>query len=54
MIEVNEKWTCPSPRTVAAMANAGVSLVAGTDSHQCRNIGVYESVRLTVSAAARV
>jgi len=51
MIEVNEKWSCPSPRTVAAMANAGVSLVAGTDSHQCRNIGVYESVRLTVSAA---
>ena len=51
MIEVNEKWSCPSPRTVAAMANAGVSLVAGSDSHQCRNIGVYESVRLTVSAA---
>jgi putative hydrolase len=50
-IEVNEKWSCPSPRTVAAMANAGVSLVAGSDSHHCRNIGVYESVRLTVSAA---
>jgi putative hydrolase len=51
MIEVNEKWSCPSVRTVTAMANAGVSLVAGSDSHDCRNIGVYDSVRQTVSAA---
>jgi putative hydrolase len=51
MIEVNEKWSCPSVRTVTAMATAGVSLVAGSDSHHCRNIGVYDSVRQTVSAA---
>ncbi len=49
MVEVNEKWSCPSPRTVAAMADAGVQLVAGSDSHHCRDIGVYHSVRLTVS-----
>jgi putative hydrolase len=51
MIEVNEKWSCPSVRTITAMAVAGVSLVAGSDSHHCRDIGVYDSVRQTVSAA---
>jgi len=51
MLEVNEKWSCPSARTVTAMAAAGVSLVAGSDSHHCRDIGLYDSVRRTVSAA---
>jgi putative hydrolase len=51
MIEVNEKWSCPSARTITAMADAGVLLVAGSDSHHCRDIGVYDSVRRTVSAA---
>ena len=27
------------------MADAGVRLVAGSDSHHCRDIGVYDSVR---------
>jgi putative hydrolase len=51
MIEVNEKWSCPSARTVTAMATAGVPLVAGSDSHHCRTVGIYDSVRQTVSAA---
>jgi putative hydrolase len=51
MAEVNEKWSCPSARTVAALAGAGVSLVAGSDSHHCRDIGVYHSVGQTVRAA---
>ncbi len=51
MMEVNEKWSCPSVRTVTAMADAGVRLVAGSDSHHCRTIGIYDSVRQTVSAA---
>ena len=51
MVEVNEKWSCPSARVVAAMADAGVSLVAGSDSHHCRDIGVYHSVGQTVRAA---
>jgi putative hydrolase len=50
MVEVNEKWSCPSARTVTALARAGVSLVAGSDSHHCRDIGVYRSVRLTADA----
>ena len=47
LVEVNEKWSCPSYRTVAAMLRAGVPAVAGSDSHHCRDIGVYRSVRLT-------
>jgi putative hydrolase len=47
MVEVNEKWRCPSPRTVAAMLAAGVPVVAGSDSHHCRDVGVYRSVRAT-------
>jgi putative hydrolase len=50
MVEVNEKWSCPSARTVTTLARAGVSLVAGSDSHHCRDIGVYRSVRLTADA----
>jgi putative hydrolase len=51
LVEVNEKWSCPSARTVAALAGAGVSLVAGSDSHHHRDVGVYDSVRQTVSVA---
>jgi putative hydrolase len=47
MVEVNEKWACPSARTVAAMARAGVQVVAGSDSHHCRDVGVYRSVAHT-------
>ena len=50
-LEVNEKWSCPSPRTVTALVRAGVTVVAGSDSHHCRDIGVYHSVGQTVRAA---
>jgi putative hydrolase len=53
MVEINEKWACPSPRTVAAMGRAGVCVVAGSDSHHCRDVGVYRSVRLTAGAGVR-
>ena len=52
MVEVNEKWACPSARTVAAMLRAGVQVVAGSDSHQCRDVGVYRSVRETAGRLA--
>lgn len=48
--EINEKWSCPSARTVTALAQAGVALVAGSDSHHARDIGVYDSVRVTAAA----
>jgi putative hydrolase len=54
LVEINEKWACPSARTVAVMARGGVHLVAGSDSHHCHNVGVYRSVRLTADAGARV
>ena len=50
LIEVNEKWACPSPRTLRAFASAGVPMVAGSGSHDCRDIGQYESVTRTVGA----
>ena len=52
LVEVNEKWSCPSARTALALASAGVHLVAGSDSHHCRDIAVYDSVRQIMSAAA--
>jgi putative hydrolase len=53
IVEINEKWACPSPHTVGVLARAGVRLVAGSDSHHCRDIGVYRSVRLTAAAGSR-
>lgn len=50
-LEVNEKWACPSARTVRAFAVVGVPLVASTDSHDCRDIGVYTSVRRITGSA---
>jgi len=50
-LEVNEKWSCPSARVVRAFATAGVHLVASTDSHDCRDIGVYASVRRIADGA---
>lgn len=52
MVEVNEKWSCPSPRTVEAMLGGGVRVVAGSDSHHCRDVGRYQSVRQTVTAVS--
>jgi putative hydrolase len=50
MVEVNEKWSCPSARTLRAFASAGVPVVASTDSHDCKDIGVYNSVARTLDA----
>jgi putative hydrolase len=53
MVEVNEKWRCPSARTIGVLRAARVPIVAGSDSHHCRDVGVYRSVRLTLGAGAR-
>jgi putative hydrolase len=50
LVEVNEKWSCPSARTLRAFAAAGVPLVASTDSHDAQDIGVYDSVARTAEA----
>jgi len=51
ILEVNEKWGCPSPRTVRAFAEASVPLVASTDSHRCTTVGVYQHVRAILDDA---
>jgi len=51
LVEVNERWGCPSARTLASFAAAGVPLVASTDSHDCTDVGSYPRVREIVGAA---
>jgi putative hydrolase len=50
-MEVNEKWACPSARTIRAFAAAGVPLIASTDSHDCRDVGAYARVRRILADA---
>lgn len=52
LLEVNEKWECPSARTVSTFAVAGVPVVASSDSHHCSRVGVYHSVAQTLAQAA--
>jgi putative hydrolase len=52
LVEVNEKWGCPSARTLRAFQQAGVPLVASTDSHDCAAIGSYVEVRRILAEAA--
>ncbi|HEY5231884.1 MAG TPA: histidinol-phosphatase, partial [Galbitalea sp.] len=44
LVEVNEKWGCPSPRSLRAALAAGVQLVASTDSHVASDVGRYSRV----------
>jgi putative hydrolase len=50
-LEVNEKWACPSPRTIRAFAGAGVPLVPSTDSHDAADVGRYQAVPELLAAA---
>lgn len=44
LVEVNEKWQCPGPRVLRAVAAAGATLVASTDSHDAADVGRYDRV----------
>jgi putative hydrolase len=44
LIEVNEKWGCPGPRSLRVALDAGVRLVASTDSHTATAVGLYTQV----------
>ena len=50
-LEVNEKWACPSGRTIRAFAAVGVPLVPSTDSHDCADVGRYRAVPELLAAA---
>ncbi len=42
MIEIDERWSCPSARTVRPFIDRGVTLLLSTDSHKPDAIGRYE------------
>ena len=50
VIEVNEKWGCPAPRSLRAALDAGARLVASTDSHLAADVGRYVRVSGILSA----
>lgn len=52
VIEVNEKWTCPSKRVVDLLADAGVDLTLSTDAHHETRVGRYDYVSRTVAGLA--
>ncbi len=45
LVEVNEKWGCPAPASLAALRTAGAEIVASTDSHVATDVGRYDRVR---------
>ncbi|MCP2030512.1 putative hydrolase [Okibacterium sp. HSC-33S16] len=51
LLEVNEKWACPGPRALRAAVDAGVTLVASTDSHAAGDIGRYARVNHLLAEA---
>lgn len=48
IVEVSERWRCPSGRALQAMKSAGVEVVCSTDSHVATAIGRYDYVRATL------
>ena len=41
-VEVNEKWRCPSARTLSYLSAAGVEVLAGSDAHRCADVGTWD------------
>ncbi len=48
--EVDERWRCPSSRTVRLLLACGAEVVASTDSHRAEDVGRYEFVREVAQA----
>jgi putative hydrolase len=42
LIEIDERWRCPSARTLRPFHDAGVPILLSTDSHSPDSIGRYE------------
>lgn len=45
LIEVSERWRCPSGRMIKICKAHGVQIIASTDSHRSTDIGAYDYVR---------
>jgi putative hydrolase len=43
-IEIDERWRCPSTRSMATFADAGVEILSSSDSHKRETIGRYRHV----------
>lgn len=52
VVEVNEKWRCPSGRILSALSADGVRLVASTDAHHAHEVGRYSALPIHLSKAA--
>lgn len=50
VVEINEKWTCPSVRVASILARSGVRITLSTDAHHEARVGRYDGY---VDAAAR-
>ena len=53
LIEINEKWGCPEPRSIAAARAAGVTIVAASDAHIATDVGRYANVSRIDSATTK-
>jgi putative hydrolase len=53
IVEISERWRCPSLRTLRAVRAAGAGIVCSTDSHVATGIGRYDYVRATLEGLAR-
>ena len=53
LIEVNEKWGCPGPRSLGVALAAGAVVVASTDAHEASEVGRYERVPAMLTEARR-
>ena len=51
VVEANERWGCPSGRTLGHFVAHGVPVVCATDSHRVETIGLYDRVRVLVAEA---
>lgn len=50
VVELSERWRCPGLRVARLLHEAGVALVASTDSHRPETIGRYDHVARVVAA----
>lgn len=44
VLEISERWKCPSVRTASVFQDAGVEILPSTDAHEPRAIGRYDYV----------
>lgn len=53
LVEIDERWRCPSAATIRAFVRHGVPVLLSTDSHRCETIGRYDYCARVVDELAR-